>query len=163
MLSGAAGFTYGVNGMWQYNTPDQPFGLSPNGHAWPNTLWTDAYSLSSSREVGLGKELLERYRWWAFERHPDWITGGGDPGTSGAAIAAGIPGEVRVVYLPATVATGACVVGIEPDARYRAFFYDPRTGTEHALGHTARHCARWAIPLPLDGDDWVLELERDAE
>ena len=34
ILSGNGGHTYGANGIWQVNTPQQPYGLSPHGHSW---------------------------------------------------------------------------------------------------------------------------------
>ena len=27
-----------------------------------------------SRQVGLGKRVLERYPWWRFELHPEWVS-----------------------------------------------------------------------------------------
>jgi hypothetical protein len=34
LLSGTGGHTYGANGIWQVNTRQQPYGLSPHGHSW---------------------------------------------------------------------------------------------------------------------------------
>jgi len=34
LLSGAAGHTYGANGIWQVNNREKPYGLSPHGHSW---------------------------------------------------------------------------------------------------------------------------------
>src|SRR5581483_8513710 len=34
MLSGAAGHTYGANGIWQVNRAEKPFGPSPHGRSW---------------------------------------------------------------------------------------------------------------------------------
>ena len=34
VLSGAAGHTYGANGIWQVNRREQPFGASPHGRSW---------------------------------------------------------------------------------------------------------------------------------
>ena len=45
LLSGAAGHTYGANGIWQVNTRETPFGPSPHGLAWGNTPWEEAYQL----------------------------------------------------------------------------------------------------------------------
>ena len=45
MLSGAAGHTYGANGIWQMNTRHEPFGPSPHGGSWGDTPWEDAYRL----------------------------------------------------------------------------------------------------------------------
>ena len=45
MLSGAAGHTYGANGIWQVNNPGEPFGASPHGRSWGDTPWQTAYRL----------------------------------------------------------------------------------------------------------------------
>ena len=42
LLSGAAGHTYGANGIWQVNGRDKPYGLSPHGHSWGGPSWEDA-------------------------------------------------------------------------------------------------------------------------
>ena len=36
LLSGAAGHTYGANGLWQMNTKDEKYGASPHGGTWGN-------------------------------------------------------------------------------------------------------------------------------
>ncbi len=39
LLSGACGFTYGANGIWQFNEEGIPFGPSPHGSSWGDTPW----------------------------------------------------------------------------------------------------------------------------
>ena len=55
LLSGAAGHTYGANGIWQVNTRTTPFGPSPHGMAWGNTPWEDAVSAPGLRAGGPGE------------------------------------------------------------------------------------------------------------
>ena len=69
ILSGAAGHTYGANGIWQVNTREQPFGPSPHGRSWGDTPWEEAYQLPGSKQLGLAKNLLMRYPWWRLEPH----------------------------------------------------------------------------------------------
>ncbi|MGH7867952.1 MAG: DUF4038 domain-containing protein, partial [Candidatus Dormibacteraceae bacterium] len=52
MLSGAAGHTYGADGIWQVNTQEHPFGPSPHGRSWGGPPWDTAYQLPGSRKVG---------------------------------------------------------------------------------------------------------------
>src|SRR5262249_47320429 len=73
MLDGAAGHTYGANGIWQVNSREQPYGPSPHGRSWGDTPWEDAYRLPGSGQLGLAKQLLMRYPWWRFEPHPEWV------------------------------------------------------------------------------------------
>jgi len=163
MLSGACGFTYGANGIWQVNTEETPFGPSPHGASWGNTPWTEAYRLPGSAHLGAAKRILERYPWWRFQSHPEWV----EPHASSAdymlPYAAGIPGEVRVIYFPRPLAPWAkpChVTGLEPEARYRAAFLDPKDGAEHTLGQVAGQTS-WPVPVAPIIQDWVLVLERE--
>jgi hypothetical protein len=77
--------------------------------------------------------------------------------------AAGIPGEVRVIYIPAEASwvawRGAMLVkGLEEGATYRAFYFDPTNGAEHALGSVAGG-DDYGVPKPPVFQDWVLVLE----
>lgn len=56
MLDGGAGHTYGANGVWQVNRPEQPFGPSPHGFVWGNTPWPVAMSHAASKQIGLAKQ-----------------------------------------------------------------------------------------------------------
>jgi hypothetical protein len=74
LLNGAAGHTYGANGIWQCNRIDQPHGPSPTGHSYGRIAWEEAMGLGGSRQVGLGKKLLEQYAWQDFRPHPEWAS-----------------------------------------------------------------------------------------
>ena len=72
LLSGAAGHTYGANGIWQCNREDEPHGASPHGGNYGTIPWNQAMNLPGSTQLGLGKRLLERYPWERLEPHPEW-------------------------------------------------------------------------------------------
>ncbi len=163
-LSGAAGYTYGANGLWQLNREEKPYGPSPHGASWGDIPWTVAYRLPGSQQIGLGKRLLERYDWWRFEAHQEWVS----PRAAGkdylAAYAAGIPGQVRVVYFPRPIfpwaGAPATIHGLEPGICYNAFFYDPKNGREYPLGSLVGvEKGTWRVPQPPIMQDWVLVLE----
>ena len=78
LMNGAAGHTYGANGIWQCNRPGQPHGASPHGGSYGNIPWNEAMNLPGSRQVGLGKKLLERYPWQRFQPHPEWVASSGE-------------------------------------------------------------------------------------
>ncbi len=94
VLNGACGHTYGANGIWQVNTRAKPYGPSPHGMAWGHTPWEDAYLLPGSAQLGLARRLLERYEWWRFEPHPEWVDPHVGEKNWQAPSAAGIPGKV---------------------------------------------------------------------
>jgi len=75
MTNGAAGHTYGANGIWQCNRPGEPHGPSPHhngGVGYGKIPWNEAMNLPGSRQVGLGKKLFEKFEWQKFEPHPEW-------------------------------------------------------------------------------------------
>ena len=160
MLSGACGHTYGANGIWQVNTREKPYGPSPHGMAWGHTPWEDAYQLPGSLHLGIAKRLLERYEWWKFEPHPEWVEPHWTKENFTRPYAAGIPGQVRVIFLPWCNPT---VKGVEPNTRYDAFLFNPTDGSERPLGRV-KPDKKGDWPLPLSRlpiyQDWVLVLER---
>jgi hypothetical protein len=72
LMNGAAGHTYGANGIWQCNRPDQPHGTSPHGGSYGKIPWNEAMRLPGSQQVGFGKKLLEQLPWQRFQPHPEW-------------------------------------------------------------------------------------------
>ncbi len=63
MTSGAAGHTYGANGIWQNNRKGDPHGKSPTGGTYGTISWDEAMDLPGSAQVAAGKRFLERYHW----------------------------------------------------------------------------------------------------
>lgn len=165
LLSGAAGHTYGANGLWQLNRRDQPYGQSPHGTSWGDIPWNDAYLLAGSGQLGIGKRLLERYHWWQFEPRPDWIEPHADETNRMGAYAAGIPGAVRVVFVAAEASWiawrgGMAIRGLEDGIHYRARYVNPKTGREHDLGHVVADAGgSYTLPKPPIFQDWIIVLE----
>jgi hypothetical protein len=169
VMSGSAGHTYGAQGIWAMSSRDEPFvGSTMN---WGDGFWQDVMHYHGSAQVGLGRRFLERYPWWLFE--PRAVGGDSDrrPGSaigiaSYNSFGMGIPGKVAVFYLAGQWADQkfAGVQGqrieIEPGARYRASFFDPRTGKDVAIGPVEPDPEGfWPVPRKPSMDDWVLVLE----
>jgi hypothetical protein len=162
MLNGAAGHTYGAAGVWQASVDGDP-GITPV-YDW--TTWRQGMNYPGSTQLGLAKKLLEKYPWWRFEPHPEWV----EPGC----YAAGIPGEVRFIYLPRRNIynwSGPTVKNLEPDVDWHAYYFDPATGRQFDLG-TMKAKAKAGDPVgaPVDfkrnlpsPQDWVLVLERNHD
>jgi hypothetical protein len=165
LLSGAAGHTYGANGLWQAGSDTEPYGPSPHGTSWGDTTWEQAMQLPGSRQVGLGKRLLERYPWQRFEPHPEWIEPHHGPGDRYQPYAAGVAGQVRIFFIPATsiwtVWSGrATLRGLEPGVIRRAFWFDPKTGKEYAMPDVqADASGTYTLPRPPIFQDWIVVVE----
>ena len=163
LLSGAAGHTYGAAGVWHAGVE----GDHGNWGAWNRqpydwTTWKEGMNYPGSTQLGLGKKLLEQYPWWRFEPHPEWAPG---------CFAAGIPGEVRFIYLPRRTIynwNGPEVKNLEPDVDWHAYYFDPATGRKFDQGMikaTAKAGDKNAKPVSSKKNvpspqDWVLVLER---
>lgn len=158
ITNGAAGHTYGANGIWQVNRPEQPYGPSPGGNNWGTIPWPDAMKLPGSAQVSQGKKLLMQYEWWRFEPHADWAAFAGHehdnllpPQTLG------IAGGTRIIYVP----QGGPVMlrSLAAGAAYRTLYFDPIDGKKTDLGEVRADTAgTWTCPKQSD-HDWVIILE----
>ena len=161
MLSGACGHTYGANGIWQVNRKDLPYGPSPHGMSWGDVPWDEAAQLPGSQQLGLSKSLLQRYEWWNFQPHQEWVEPSGNKDNYNAAFAGGIPGKVRIIFLPSGV-WGIKLKGIEADKRYKAFLFNPVNGKEQEIGEV-KPDEQGNAQIPLSRtpifQDWVLVME----
>jgi len=162
ILMGCCGHTYGAHGIWQANTREEPYGISPYGYSWGDTPWEEAYRLSGSEQTGNAKRFLCRFEWWRFEPHPEWIE---NPCTYEALdgnICAGIPKEARFVYLPVmggNYAGGAKLYGL--DGPYHAYYYDMISDRITDIGLAAPNAqGDWKSPNTTIYQDWVLALTK---
>jgi hypothetical protein len=166
VLSGGCGHTYGAIGVVLGNTRAQPYGPAVHGFSYGDQPWEDDIKLPGATQLGLARRLLERYEWWRFEPHPEWV----DPHWSKddylCCYAAGIPGEVRFVFMPFGMhwrRKGFVLAGLEPGKTYRTRYVDPVDGTEHPRGPiTGDADGRAQAEGPPVFQDWLLVLESDA-
>jgi hypothetical protein len=157
LMNGAAGHTYGANGIWQCNRPGQPHGASPGGGSGYGKIpWNEAMHLPGSQQLGLAKAFLQQYPWQRFEPHPEWAVG---ENTSSDPQATGLPGSLRIIYVPERKATE--VRNLEPKGKYAASYFDPVSGRKGSLGLVQPdNQGAWRCQPPLKEDqDWVLVLE----
>lgn len=189
-LNGAAGFTYGANGVWESYTADKPLAR----YRYSFMTWEEGMKLPGSYYDGMASKLVRQYQWWKFEPHPEWLAlprgttlleprsggnnefhihlgGFGDPEQYGGDVdaqndwkdangnfylpyAAGIPREVRMIYLPSfnlDPAKSPTILDLEKGVRYHAFYWDPSYGIKFDLG---------AVEIPSEGS--ILREERFA-
>lgn len=158
MLSGNAGHTYGANGIWQVNTREKPYGLSPHGHSWGGPAWDIAAQLPGSGQLGFAKGLLARYSWWKLQAKPDMIDPRWSKENYWKPFAAEIPSEAILAFTPAAY-SGATFRNLKASS-YRAFFFNPADGTETEIGNiTPDNTGSWKIAEVPIFQDWVVVLE----
>jgi hypothetical protein len=119
VLSGAAGLTYGAAGIWHAGIEGFPASVN----TYDFTTWRQGMNYPGSAQMGLNAKFLEQYPWEQFEPHPEW--------TDETLYSAGIPGEIRMVYMPRPPAynwAGLSVYDLEKETPYKVFFFDPSTG-----------------------------------
>jgi hypothetical protein len=71
LTNGAAGHTYGANGIWQVNRRGKPHGKSPHGGSYGVIAWDEAMDLPGSRQVALGKRFFESLPWTDLKPMPE--------------------------------------------------------------------------------------------
>ena len=161
LTSGAAGHTYGAQGMWSMSSRDEPFmGTTMN---WGDGYWQDVMHYPGSAQVALGRKFFECYPWQLFEprQEPE-----ADKVERISAFAIGIPETIAIFYLSSTCMDQSfhgmqyIHITIEPGASYTAYFFNPRTGMEISYGPvTPNEDGKWLTPNKPSMDDWILVLE----
>jgi hypothetical protein len=167
VLSGAAGHTYGANGIWQLNRREEPYGKSPHGGTYGPIPWDEAMRLPGSGQLGLAKALLMKLPWQQLKPHQEWATWAKEEGTAERSefqvpYTSGIPGKLRIIYAP--LSRPVSVLSLEPASEYVARFFDPVSGAGSLVGPVRPDKARSWTVLPPRGTktDWVLILETEG-
>lgn len=166
MATGAAGHTYGANGIWQVNRKGQPHGGSP--HHRPGSTgygviaWDDAMQLPGSTQVAYGKKLLEQLPWQTFVPHAEWAAWApADGATKPPAYGPFAWGSetVRLVYVPERLPV--TVTNLGAGSRWRVQVFDPVTGQTSDGGEQVADAAGalvCAVPTATTADDRVVVL-----
>jgi hypothetical protein len=164
MTNGAAGHTYGANGIWQCNRKGQPHGPSPHhkgGNGYGILPWDEAMNLPGARQIGAGKAWLEKFPWWRFEPHPEWIAwdaGAAQPAPVVPPYATGLADGPRLFYLldPRPVV----VRSLQPNQTFQVTHFDPVEGKELDGGKiTSDDKGEVHLPAPSHGHDDVILLQ----
>ncbi|MBX7168813.1 MAG: DUF4038 domain-containing protein [Pirellulales bacterium] len=161
MTGGAAGHTYGANGIWQVNRRGQPHGPSPTAGSSPNgygtIAWDEAMQLPGGRQIAAGKRWLELLPWHTFAPHATWaawVEPAADDVPPGAF---GLTKGPRVVYLLHNKAV--YLRQLEPQRTYRVQHFDPETTAESpGADVTADRAGTVRLEPPTHGHDWVVLL-----
>jgi len=160
MHNGAAGGTYGANGIWQINRRDAPYGPSPHGRSWGSIPWDEAMKRPGSTQVGLAKKFLAQYPWSHLEPKPDAVDWADQQPARDdiRPCALGIGAALRIVYVPR--ARPVIVKQLESQRDYAARVFDPVTAEPFSLGKIRTNATgSWRCPAPDHKHDWLVVLE----
>lgn len=99
-----------------------------------------------------------RFDWWKIAPHPEWVEPHWSKENYRQPYAAGIPGELRIIFLPGS-GSPAKVKQLDRGVKWRAFFFNPATGKEHEIdGVIADANGDWQMPSPPIIQDWICVL-----
>jgi len=163
-LNGAAGYGYGVQGLWQFLDRSDPKGETGKLTDSRPVPWREAMRLPGSAQVGHARTLLTALEWWKLEPRREALRVDGKPnplptGTDLTPPHAATIGEKRwVVYVPRGNADRKIQIGgtLASDARGR--WFDPRTGGFVGEASLLDSSSLPPRPKPAD-EDWVLLIE----
>jgi hypothetical protein len=171
MMNGAAGHTYGANGIWQVNRKDQPHGPSPTpgSTGYGNIPWDEAMHLDAGKQIAAGKRWLEKLDWWTLHPHFTWAAwdGAAEPKPGAPPIDAGAAGNEEIV--PCGIGRGdgprvfymlqdrpVVLRQLEPGRACSVTFFDPVEMRESAGPVLVPdHKGEIRLPAPGHGHDWL--------
>lgn len=182
---GLSGHTYGANGIWQLNLPNQSFGDSPGGNNWGTLPWQEAMLLPGAEQLSIAKQFIETLPWstlYTFtlvhpprplaaflNRLPDNRISrylrkrfiGNHQVNTPVSAAKTLDQQLAVYY---TVTDKEFVLNIKPfKSQFSAFWFDPTSGKKHPIDTSMVVNQPTASFVPFGknaaGDqDWVLVL-----
>ncbi len=179
MLSGTAGHTYGTTGVEAF-VVEKIKDLYPKRTdsysilEWGDYTWREGYKFLGSLHLGIAKKFLEQFEWYKFEPHPEWVEPHSDKKNWRGPYAAGIPKEVRVIYIPPIYLNDPAdlfnfrslnITNLEKDIKYRAYFFNHRNGNKLPDMEVIRESdGVWEISGGKvvghpNTEDWVLVME----
>ena len=163
MMSGAAGYTYGAQGIWDnvWDAAEQRSGRAGRMLAEVfnryGVTWAEAIDAPGASQMGIMRRFFEEHGWWSLA----------PAGNEGSAVLG------RKCPLAAVAADGASVVAYYPaSARkplalslgrgsWHASWFDPRTGDTQDGGTLKTADTPFALPAKPTLDDWLFVLERE--
>jgi hypothetical protein len=158
VLQGTPGYSYGVEGIWQFNVAGNPFGPSPTGDTWGNIPWTEAMHYPGGKQLGHGAEWLRKLPWWQITAAPERANYHATAENFYDPYVAEMGSDVLLYFTKVGFKKNKLkVVGLEPNAQYAYRFFDPITAREYpAVAFAADAQGEWQVPSPPVMQDWVV-------
>jgi len=164
VFQGTPGFSYGAEGIWQFNTKEELFGQSPTGATWGNIPWQEAMHYKGSKQIGMGSEFLRQLPWWTLKPSPQRISYHAGIENYYDPYAAEIEGGLLIYFTKVGFKKNKLkVLGLQPNKKYNYVYFDPITGKQYpAKEFITDQNGEWLIGTPPVMQDWVLWV-KDVE
>ncbi len=127
IMSGAAGYTYGTNDIWQM----YDWTRTPVINA--RTDWKISLNLPGSAQMGYMKKLFESFPWQSMSYNPTLIKGRNPEDTSYIVAAIGNNKKFILAYTPVGKTIEIDASGLETDT-IQSYWFNPRSGTIKYIG-----------------------------
>jgi hypothetical protein len=150
-LSGGAGHTYGIRGIWDFGRFLEPHCGSPA------VDWQDVLDNAYSQEAELTGRFLQSLQWWRLEPRHDLIEDQVSDPKKRKVLALADDGSILAAYVPRTNAR--IMIDLrEMEQDGTSLWYDPRTG-EYSNGPAwSADNPSASFSTPNSAEDWVLLL-----
>ncbi len=150
LLSGAAGYTYGNNAIWQMFSPYAPCSISPINY------WYDALESEGAYSMSHLATLFARYPIGSFSPDESLLCGERAAEELYIAAAKGREGDFALVYIAQGREVEINIEGLTLEGVYS--WFNPSTGLSSELSQfdTAQPSAKFA---PASSGDWLLIIE----
>jgi hypothetical protein len=162
MLSGLAGFTYGADGIWQMASAREPF--SSTVSRWGTSTWQEAMHYPGGRQVGLGRQILEQFKWW--DLRPLDVPRASQANRLNPFAAS--TEDFALYYLPSGLLDDklrgmrGLPIDVSTVGPSMARFIDPRTTRDYPIGPVEPDSdGVWRPPTPPSREDWLLVVESE--
>ncbi|WP_154854106.1 glycoside hydrolase family 140 protein [Cyclobacterium xiamenense] len=152
MLSGAAGYTYGCNDIWQmYSSKHEPVINARTG-------WQEALDLPGSKQMGYLKNILSALPWQELQLDQRLLLGDNPEDTSHRLLARTERGDLLLAYTPTGMPLHLDLPKLDAET-VSAYWFNPRNGRVKAIGDLKTSSAHRFTPWASGwGSDFLLLL-----
>lgn len=155
ILSGAKGYSYGANGVWQMSTKEDPFLTH-----WGKSDWSKAMKLDGATQISKGKKWLMNYRWWEIIPDINALT----PTNQRLVATEPIVGKIKdshiLIYMPiGRLHKTYQVIGLDHNTKYQVKYITPETMLTHHQEVIIKK-SLYSVTCSQE-TDWLILLEKN--
>jgi len=168
LLNGSCGYGYGAAGIWNFFESSLGYPESQQGYDHLNSPdWHEAIDFEGSSMVTHVYDFFTSKDWYDFVPHRDWLVVDGSPSPLPNADyktpphCSARPGEEYVIFIPQGNDGKTIEILNLQNNRYKAKWFNPRTGEYSNIENPPDNVAEWTIPSrPVADEHWVAYLKK---